>query len=43
MACGSGNKELVKYLVEHGAEINKERRNAETPIYLMYALMEIKI
>ncbi|ORX85834.1 ankyrin, partial [Anaeromyces robustus] len=30
----SGNEDLVKYLIEHGADINKENRGGETPLFL---------
>ena len=26
-----GNEEIVKYLVKHGADIHKEKRDGETP------------
>jgi len=32
-ACRSGNKELVEYLVEHGADICKSGCNDETPLF----------
>ncbi|KAG4094566.1 hypothetical protein H8356DRAFT_1360433 [Neocallimastix lanati (nom. inval.)] len=28
-----GNKELAEYIVEHGADINKEKKNGETPLF----------
>jgi ankyrin repeat protein len=32
--CKSGNKDLVEYLVEHGADINKEEKwYGETPLF----------
>jgi len=37
MACYSENENLVKYLVEHGADINKENKSAETALF--YACM----
>ena len=33
-ACLNGNIHLVKYLVEHGADVNKENKNGETPLYI---------
>jgi len=33
-ACESGIKEAVKYLVEHGADINKENKFGWTPIFI---------
>jgi len=35
-------KDLLEYLVEHGANINKEKNNLETP-FLRYVKVEIKI
>jgi len=36
--CGwsNGNKELIEYLVEHTADINKEDRNGVTPLFNTY-------
>jgi len=33
MACKGGNENLVKYLVELGADVNKENKFNETPLY----------
>jgi len=32
----SGNKDLVKYLIEQGADINKKSSNSETPLTCVY-------
>ena len=32
-ACSSGNKRLVKYLVEHGADINIPNNTDRTPLF----------
>jgi len=32
-ACRTGNEAIIKYLVEQGANINKENRNGETPFF----------
>ena len=37
-ACRSGNESLVKYLIEHGADIDKENKDEETPLDLAYDL-----
>ncbi|ORX76482.1 ankyrin, partial [Anaeromyces robustus] len=34
MACENGNENLVKFLIEHGAIINKENRDNKTPLFL---------
>ena len=34
MACRDGNENIVKCLVEHGADINKENRKKETPLLI---------
>jgi len=31
--CSSGNETVVKYLIEHEADINKENENGETPLF----------
>ena len=41
-ACERGNKDLVEYLVEHGADINK-RVHMEEHLYLMHVEVEMKI
>jgi len=50
--CESGNENLVKYLIEQGADINKEDVNGKTPLFyvcssgnenLVKYLMELKI
>ncbi|ORX65883.1 ankyrin, partial [Anaeromyces robustus] len=28
-----GNEDLVKYLIEHGADINKENEDGKTPLF----------
>ena len=33
-ACEKGNKDVVKYLVEHGADINEENRFGVTPLFI---------
>jgi len=33
VSCRSGNENLVKYLVKLGADINKENKYAETPLF----------
>jgi len=32
MACKKGNETIVKYLIEHGADINIKNKNDETPL-----------
>eukprot|EP00833_Pecoramyces_ruminatium_P002196 jgi/Orpsp1_1/1176228/evm.model.c7180000056874.1 len=32
-ACLTGNENMVKYLIEHGADINKENHRWETPLF----------
>ena len=32
-ACKNGKKDIVKYLVKHGADINKENKEGETPLF----------
>jgi len=32
LPCKSGNEAIVRYLVEHGADINKEDRYSKTPL-----------
>jgi len=34
VACNKRNENIVKYLVEHGADINKENREEETPLLI---------
>jgi len=36
-ACESGNKTAIKYLLEHGADINKENTLGETPLFIAYS------
>jgi len=43
ISCESGNKNLVKYLVEHGEDVNKENKSGKTLHYLMHAKIEITI
>ena len=31
--CKSGNEKIVKYLVEHGADVNKEDKDGKTPLF----------
>ena len=33
MACRSGNENITKYLVENGADINKENKDGKTPLF----------
>jgi len=33
-ACNKGYENIVEYLVEHGANINKENNNDDTPILI---------
>ncbi len=42
-SCKSGNKSLVKYLVEHGADVNKINKYNETPLYIAYSSGKILI
>jgi len=32
-ACENENEAIIKYLVEHGADINKEKKDGETPLF----------
>jgi len=32
-ACLGGNKTILKYLVKHGANINKKNKYGQTPLY----------
>ena len=32
-ACKNGNEDLVKYLINHGADINKVNEAGETPLF----------
>jgi len=31
--CTNGNEEIIKYLVEHGADVNKENDYGVTPLF----------
>ncbi|OUM56154.1 hypothetical protein PIROE2DRAFT_49921, partial [Piromyces sp. E2] len=35
-ACNNGKEAIVKYLIEHGANVNEENKYGKTPIFDAY-------
>ncbi|ORX85055.1 ankyrin, partial [Anaeromyces robustus] len=35
-ACTKGNEKIVKYLIDHGADVNKKNMNNRTPLIMAF-------